>query len=126
MFAWVEYPFMAQHTELLPPDLIDGVLGNDPEEIKREKQHGLRHLAYTSIQGGELLFPSYFLHDNDRYLAKGRLTSAYEEISVRARPAKPIGVFGAAWDDCGLHNETFWLGWSTVAQNGWAPCLASA
>ena len=126
MFAWVEYPFMAQHTELLPPDLIDGVLGNDPEEIKREKQHGLRHLAYTSIQGGDLLFPSYFLHDNDRYIAKGRLTSAYEEISVRARPAKPIGVFGAAWDDCGLHNETFWLGWSTVAQNGWAPGLASA
>jgi hexosaminidase len=126
MFAWVEYPFMAQHTELLPPDLIDGVLGNDAEEIKREKQHGLRHLAYTSIQGGELLFPSYFLHDNDRYVAKGRLTSAYEEISVRARPAKPVGVFGAAWDDCGLHNETFWLGWSTVAQNGWAPGLASA
>jgi len=126
MFAWVEYPFMAQHTELLPPDLIDGVLGNDPEEIKREKQHGLRHLAYTSIQGGELLFPSYFLYDNDRYIAKGRLTSAYEEISVRARPTKPIGVFGAAWDDCGLHNETFWLGWATVAQNGWAPNLVSA
>jgi hexosaminidase len=126
MFAWVEYPFLAQHTELLPPDLIDGVLGNDQEEIKREKQHGLRHLAYTSIQGGDLLFPSYFLYDNDRYVAKGRLTSAYEEISVRARPAKPIGVFGAAWDDCGLHNETFWLGWATVAQNGWAPGLVSA
>jgi len=126
MFAWVEYPFMAQHTELLPPGLIDGVLGNDPAEIKREKQHGLHHLAYTSIQGSELLFPSYFLHDNDRYIAKGRLTSAYEEISVRARPAKPIGVFGAAWDDSGLHNETFWLGWTTVAQNGWAPGLASA
>ena len=91
-----------------------------------EKQHGLRHLAYTSIQGGDLLFPSYFLYDNDRYIAKGRLTSAYEEISVRARPAKPIGVFGAAWDDCGLHNETFWLGWATVAQNGWAPGLVSA
>ena len=121
MFAWVEYPFMPQHTELLPPDLIDGVLGNDPEEIKREKQHGLRHLAYTSIQGAELLFPNYFLYDNGRYVARGHLTSAFEAISVQARPAKPIGVFGAAWDDAGLHNETFWLGWATVAQNGWAP-----
>jgi len=126
MFAWVEYPFMSQHTELLPPDLIDGVLGNEPEEIKRENQHGLRHLAYTSIQGAELLFPNYFLYDNDRYVARGHLTSVAEEISVRARPAKPIGVFGAAWDDSGLHNETFWLGWTMVAQNAWAPGVASA
>ena len=125
-FAWVEYPFMAQHTELLPPDLIDGVLGSDPEEIKAEKQRGLRHLAYTSIQGAELLFPNYFLYDNDRYVARGHLTSVSEEISLRARPAKPIGVFGAAWDDSGLHNETFWLGWTTVAQNAWAPGVASA
>jgi hexosaminidase len=125
MFAWVEYPFVSQHTELLPPDLIDGVLGNDLEEIKAEKQRGLRHLAYTSVQGAELLFPNYFLYDNDRSIAKGHLTSVFEEISLRARPAKPIGVFGAAWDDSGLHNETFWLGWSTVAQNGWAPGLAS-
>lgn len=126
MFAWVEYPFMTQHTEMLPADLIDGVLGSDPEEIRRENQHGLRHLAYTSIQGAELLFPNYFLYDNGRYVARGHLASASEEISVRARPAKPIGVFGAAWDDSGLHNETFWLGWTMVAQNGWAPGLASA
>ena len=25
----------------------------------------------------------------------------------------------AAWGDSGLHNETFWLGWATVAQYGW-------
>jgi hexosaminidase len=125
MFAWVEYPFMSEHTELLPPDLIDGVLDNDPEEIKRENQHGLRHLAYTSIQGAELLFPNYFLYDNDRYVSRGHLTSASEAILLRARAAKPIGVFGAAWDDSGLHNETFWLGWTIVAQNGWAPGLAS-
>jgi hypothetical protein len=30
-------------------------------------------------------------------------------------------VFGAAWDAAGLHNETFWLGWSAVAQYGWNP-----
>ena len=125
MLAWVEYPFLSQHTDLLPPDLIDGVLGHDLEEIKAENQRGLRHLAYTSVQGAELLFPNYFLYDNDRYLAKGHLESAFEEISVRARPAKPIGVFGAAWDDAGLHNETFWLGWATVAQNGWTPGLVS-
>jgi hypothetical protein len=36
----------------------------------------------------------------------------------------PIGAYGAAWDDSGLHNETFWLGWSTVAQYGWNPATA--
>jgi len=36
----------------------------------------------------------------------------------------PIGAYGAAWDDSGLHSETFWLGWSTVAQYGWNPATA--
>jgi hexosaminidase len=27
----------------------------------------------------------------------------------------------AAWDDSGLHNETFWLGWAAVAETGWRP-----
>jgi hypothetical protein len=35
--------------------------------------------------------------------------------------ANPIGVFGAAWGDSGLHNETFWLGWSAIAQYAWTP-----
>ncbi len=124
MLAWVEYPFLLEHTKLLPKDVIDGVLGTDPREIQAELAHGTDHLAYTSMQGEELLFPSYFSGSGRNGLSQGRLESAYEEISVRARPAKPIGVYGAAWGDSGLHSETFWLGWATVAQYGWAPGLS--
>ena len=124
MLAWVEYPFLVEHTHLLPADVINGVLGTDPAQIKAEMEHGVRHLAYTSLQGDELLFPHHFTFWRKIRIHQGRLESAYEEISIRARPANPIGVYGAAWDDSGLHSETFWLGWATVAQYGWNPGLA--
>jgi hypothetical protein len=124
MLAWVEYPFLTQHLDLLPPDVIDGILGNDPKEIQAEVQHGTPHLAYVSMQGDELLFPDNFSSLSGGRFTKGRLQTAFEEISIRARLAKPIGVYGAAWGDSGLHNETFWLGWATVAQYGWAPGVA--
>jgi hypothetical protein len=50
------------------------------------------------------------------------LRSAFRDItSGKVWGGKPIGVFGAAWDDSGLHNETFWLGWAAVAEYGWTP-----
>ncbi|HVN80984.1 MAG TPA: beta-N-acetylhexosaminidase [Terriglobia bacterium] len=124
MLAWVEYPFLFEHTQLLPKDVINGVLGTNPREIRAEIEHGIRHLAYTSLQGEELLFPNNFSYLGKSGLAGGRLDSVFEEISERTRPAKPIGVYGAAWDDSGLHSETFWLGWATVAQYGWSPDMA--
>ena len=124
MLAWVEYPFLVEHTRLLPPGLIDGVLGSDAAEIKAEVEHGVEHLAYTSLQGEELLFPDHFTTLAKDRVRTGRLESVYEEISFRARPANPVGVYGAAWDDSGLHSETFWLGWATVAQYGWNPGAA--
>ena len=33
--------------------------------------------------------------------------------------ADPVGSFAAAWDDSGLHEETFWLGWASVTQYAW-------
>jgi hypothetical protein len=33
--------------------------------------------------------------------------------------ADPIGSFAAAWDDSGLHEEVFHLGWATVTQYAW-------
>jgi hexosaminidase len=124
MLAWVEYPFLVEHTLLLPPGLIDGVLGTDAAEIKAEAEHGVEHLAYTSLQGEELLFPDHFTTLAKDRVRTGRLESVYQEISLRARPANPVGVYGAAWDDSGLHSETFWLGWATVAQYGWNPGTA--
>ena len=83
-----------------------------------EKERGIRQLAYASMQGAELLFPSHFtLEDGET----GHLDTALNDIPQRQGRGRaiPIGAFGAAWDDSGLHNETFWLGWSAVAQYAW-------
>lgn len=120
MLAWVEYPLLPRHISLLPPDLIDGVLGNDPRFIEEENKRGIRQLVYTSMQGSEYLFPNYWSAQSGDFRSRqGRLRSAFRTLSVDAWKGNPIGVFGAAWDDSGLHNETFWLGWATVAQYGW-------
>jgi hypothetical protein len=120
MLAWVEYPFLKQHTTLLPKDIIDGILGSDPEELQLELAHGMDHLAYTPLQGEELLFPNHFGYLSPNGYVPGRLEQACQEIGERIRSIKPIGVYGAAWGDSGLHQETFWLGWATVAQQGWS------
>ncbi|MBI3681748.1 MAG: beta-N-acetylhexosaminidase [Acidobacteria bacterium] len=135
MLARLEYPLLPEHLKLIPSGVIDGVIG-EPEYIPIEKQKGMRQLAYVSMQGAEFLFPDHLgleseLRDPpapgaddplefERGLATGRIQAAFEQISFgRVWQANPIGVFGAAWGDSGLHNETFWLGWSAVAQYGW-------
>ncbi|MBI1792111.1 MAG: beta-N-acetylhexosaminidase [Acidobacteria bacterium] len=121
MLVWAEYPLLAEHVKLLPPDIIDGVIG-EPEYVETENRLGIRQLAYTSMQGSEFLFPNHLALDSTR----GHLRGAAETISQgRVWQGKPIGAFGAAWDDSGLHNETFWLGWSTVAQYAWTPGVPS-
>jgi len=121
MLIWAEYPLLPKHVELIPSDVIDGVMGEDaylPIEIKK----GMRQLIYVSTQGATLLFPNHLPLETDRGFQRGTLESVLESISnSRVWKANPIGTFGAAWDDCGLHNETFWLGWSAVAQYGWNP-----
>ncbi|MCX6623479.1 MAG: hypothetical protein NTY38_20915, partial [Acidobacteria bacterium] len=88
-----------------------------------EKQRNIRQLQYTSMQGAELLFPNIFTLEDERQ--RGNLEQAAAAYrSGRAMGGNPIGAFGAAWDDSGLHSETFWLGWSTVAQYAWNPGAA--
>jgi hypothetical protein len=125
ILVWAEYPLLPEHVRMLPPDIIDGVIGEE-EYLKSENELGMRQLAYTSMQGAELLFPnhlpSFAAMGGDQGPSGGRLQSTFETISSgRVWRGKPIGVFGAAWDDSGLHNETFWLGWATVAAYGWNP-----
>jgi hexosaminidase len=131
MLAWLEYPLLAAHLDRVPADIIDGVMG-EQEYIPIENQKGMRQLAYVSMQGAEYLFPDHFNYQGEfgegwatefeQGMAAGRLRQAYETISKgRVWKANPIGVFGAAWDDSGLHSETFWLGWSAVARWGWNP-----
>jgi len=121
MLAWVEYPVLPDHISLLPPDLINGVMPDDPQQLKAERERGIRDLIYTSMQGEESFFPDYLPVPGDSELPRGRLESAFQTLSAQKGQGNPIGVYGAAWDDSGLHGETFWLGWATVAQYGWTP-----
>ncbi len=120
MLVWAEYPLLAKHAAMLPKGIIDGVIGEEGY-LQAEKALGIRQLAYVSMQGGEYLFPSNLTAAGERGGARaGRIEEAYSSIrNGRHRRGEPIGVFGAAWDDCGLHNETFWMGWSAVANAGW-------
>ncbi len=125
MLAWVEYPLLTRHIPLLPPDVINGVMSDDLEQVNTEKEHGMRQLIYTSMQGEESLFPDHLAFEGDQEYSRGRLESAYVTILAKANLGNPVGVYGAAWDDSGLHNETFWLGWATVARYGWRPDIPS-
>jgi hexosaminidase len=118
ILVWGEYPLLAEHIRMLPPDVIDGVMAEE-EYIKPENELGMRQLIYSSMQGEEMLFPNHLFIDQN---TGGRIRSTFRDvISSKVWKANPIGIFGAAWGDSGLHNETFWLGWAAVAEMGWRP-----
>lgn len=118
MLVWAEFPLLAEHIKLLPPDIIDGVIG-EADYIGPENERGIRQLTYNSMQGAEFLFPNHFAMEGGR---RAHIEAAFENIlHGRHWQGKPIGAFGAAWDDSGLHNETFWLGWTAVAAWAWHP-----
>lgn len=115
MLLWAEFPLLPEHVKLLPAGVIDG----ESTFVQPEKEHGIFGLAYASMQGAELLFPDHFRLEAGQ---KGHLDTAFEEIAHgRHWQGNSVGSYGAAWDDSGLHNETFWLGWSAVARWGWNP-----
>lgn len=120
MLIWGEYPLLPEHICMLPPDIIDGVVGEE-EYLKPEAALGMRQLIYASLQGVEPLMPRYFAFSDINGLKKpGRLHDITTEyLSGRATRGQPIGTFAAAWDDSGLHNELFWPGWLTMAQYAW-------
>ena len=127
MLCWVEYPLLEEHLKLLPRGPINGVA-----DLSRSNgwNQGLRDaevpsLIYSSQQGSELLFPNYF---SSNFLDSGRpVHGRLEEPSQLVRqllgqaPHELFGTYAAAWDDSGLHNEAFWLGWVVVSQYGWSP-----
>lgn len=126
MLCWVEYPLRTEHLAMLPAGLINGVIGpnSDPAWIRAFKERGVSSLVYSSQQGGELLFPAYLPSrvQSPGRPAAGRLREPAGSIAATlATGADVIGTFAAAWGDSGLHTETFWLGWATVAQYGWTP-----
>ncbi len=121
MIAWVEYPVLTEHVSMLPGDIINGI-GGTKSFIKEEQKLGMRQLAYSSTQGAEYLFPNHFTVQNSNRRNSGRLEGNAGTVrTMLADGANPIGTFAAAWDDSGLHEETFHLGWATVTQYGWTP-----
>ncbi len=120
MLAWVEYPVLPEHILQLPPDLIDGVMGGNQEFLDMEKTVGIRQLAYASTQGAEFLFPNLLPTTYRGRYTRGRVEGNSQTVRKGlAMGANPIGSFAAAWDDSGLHEETFWLGWASITQYAW-------
>jgi len=80
----------------------------------------MRQLAYTSMQGAELLFPSTSLSTSTVVISKKPsklfVLEGTGKVIQLGRSAPP-GRFR-------LHNETFWLGWSASARYGWNPGVA--
>jgi len=127
MLCWVEYPLLEKHLKLLPRGLINGVSvpGRAPGWNAGLRDAGVVSLIYSSQQGGELLFPNYFSSEflDDGRPVRGRLEEPGRIVPrlLRDDAGDHVGTYAAAWDDSGLHNETFWLGWVIVSQYGWSP-----
>jgi hexosaminidase len=121
MIVWAEFPLLAKHVEMLPEGIIDGIVGGGEDFLQAELKRGIRQLAYSPIQGAELLFPNYFSYPNKRgVVVQGRLDDAFKALERgKATRGNPIGTFAASWDDSGHHNEIFWLGWAVMAQASW-------
>jgi hexosaminidase len=121
MLAWVEYPLLPRHVSLLPPDIINGVLGGNPEMIQAMNARGIRQLVYTPMQGEEMLFPNYFPTLYNGEPTGGRLSEAYRALQeAPGLSGNLAGCFAAFWDASGPHEETAWLGWATVIQYAWS------
>jgi hexosaminidase len=139
---WTEFPLKKEDINNIPSHIISGVY-ND-EWASTIKAHGMRQLIYTSTQGVEPLFPTYYplpkktlftdslaaTDDEEQQgeLAKGRVGEMLSEITKTTAAGKAdfMGVFVAGWADAGLNPETFWLGYATGAAAGWKSKTTSA
>jgi hypothetical protein len=122
VLIWGEFPLLTEHVRLLPGGLIDAIAAGDNRFLEEEHAHGIRPLAYQPIQGAEHLVPNYFpFCAPDGARKPGHLAEGLEQCSPRGKLAtrRTLGVFAAAWDNSGLHNEIFWPGWAAMAQCGW-------
>jgi hypothetical protein len=111
----------AKDVPLLPPGIINSVFQN-PEMSAAYRERGIRELIYAPTQGARLLFPEYFCAPDPAGSGTPRVESLHRTVCHGpCRPFDPQGVIIAAWDDAGLHLETFWLGWALGCAWGWNP-----
>ncbi len=139
VMIWGEFPLTASDVTSIPSHLINAISGNSKEYGSRFKEHGIRHLFFTSTQGGEPLFPNYHklpakkaatgdgalaLTDDEQMqgdLSKGRIGGILNTIStnIEADLSDFMGIVVCGWADAGLNPETFWLGYAAGTAAVW-------
>ncbi len=130
---WGEYPLKPDDIPSLPNWLVNGETYG-PEFDRAYKAHGIRQMIYTSTEGEEKFFPDYFPLPPARRLhsskggSSGEVEQAVRQIvgDTARRDSDLMGVLVAGWGDMGLHPETFWPGYATIAAAGWNPAGPSA
>lgn len=129
--CWGEWPMTGVDVPRLPAGIVNAVFQN-PLMAEAYRKQGIRELVYAPTQGARPLFPDYFHPTDPAKPAPAKLESLYSTIAHGpARPFDPLGTIIAAWDDAGLHLETFWLGWASGLAWSWnsagsAPAEAAA
>ena len=121
--CWGEWPMAAADVGRLPAGIVNAVFQN-PEMGEAYRKQGIRELIYSPTQGARPLFPDYFqgADPDSPPGTPGRMEGLFQTIAHGpARRFDPLGVLIAAWDDAGLHLETFWLGWAAGLAWGWNP-----
>lgn len=117
--CWGEWPLTPPDVPRLQPEVINAVFQN-PAMGEAYRKNGNREWIYCPTQGGRVVFPEYLAPDGR--MQTGRVANLYRTISFGpARPFNPMGTVIGTWDDCGLHKESFWLGWAAGAGYGWHP-----
>jgi hypothetical protein len=132
VFFWGEYPLTPDDIPSLPPYLVNGeTYGHAFDAAFRAR--GIRETIYVSTQGEEPLFPDYFILPESEKVHAGRAGTPRVEDAIRRIVSDParqegdvLGAVVAAWADAGLHTETFWLGYATIAAAAWNPGGAGA
>jgi hypothetical protein len=133
---WGEYPLVKSDVSSLPSHLINGINSNSEEFGSSFKDHGIRHLVFTSAQGMEPLFPNYYklsltdtpkntrLSDDEIAqgdLDNGRVAQILKAIrsGIDSGHADLMGTVVCGWADSGLNPETFWLGYAAGLAAAW-------
>ncbi len=121
VMCWGEWPMTHKDVHRLPAGIVNGIFQSVEMSAAYRKQ-GIRELNYCPTQGSRPLFPEYFYSPKPGDRGGSRVETLHEEICAGAvRDFDPLGTFIAAWDDSGLHIETFWMGWALGSAWGWNP-----
>jgi hexosaminidase len=128
---WGEHPMVPADVPAFPDFLVSGE--TNPEFDAAFKAHGIRQLFFVSTEGEERLFPDYAGALPERMLHRPandapRVAAAIAAIQAdpARRTADLLGAVVAGWADSGLHPETFWLGYATIAAAAWNPAGTEA